>query len=100
MKGISICAALLLAALTSTAHADKNVSGYTKSNGTYVAPHVRSSADSSYNNNWTVKGNTNPYTGQNGTKQPQYGGSQSSGSSFGSTRSTGKTDSTYRAPRY
>jgi hypothetical protein len=100
MKGISIFAALLLAALSATAHADKYVSGYTKSNGTYVAPHVRSTADSSYTNNWTVKGNTNPYTGQNGTKQPQYGGSQSSGSSFGSTRSTGKTDSTYRTPRY
>ncbi|MHC8310044.1 hypothetical protein ACYZUC_10595 [Pseudomonas sp. GT1P32] len=100
MKGVLIFSTLLLAALTTTAYADKYVTGYTKSSGTYVAPHVRSSADSSYNNNWTVKGNTNPYTGQNGTRQPQYGGSQSYGSSVGSTRSTGKTGSTYRAPRY
>jgi hypothetical protein len=100
MKGISIFAALVLAAFTATAHADKYVAGYTKSNGTYIAPHARSSADSSYNNNWTVKGNTNPYTGQSGTRQPKFGGSQSYGSSFGTTRSTGKTGSTYRAPRY
>lgn len=100
MKGISICAALSLAVLAPTVQADKYVSGYTRSSGTYVAPHVRSSADSSYNNNWTVKGNTNPYTGQYGIKQPQYGGSQSYGSSFKSTRSTGKADSTYRVPRY
>ena len=30
---------------------DVYVQGYTKSDGTYVAPHYRSAPDSSYNNN-------------------------------------------------
>lgn len=47
-----------------------HVNGYTKKNGTYVAPHYRSHPDKSYNNNWSVKGNVNPYTGKPGTKNP------------------------------
>lgn len=100
MKRLSIGAAVIMALIVSKAHADNYVNGYTKSNGTYIAPHFRSSQDSSYNNNWSVKGNTNPYTGQAGTKQPHYGSGQSFGSSFGSTRSNVKSTSTYRAPRY
>jgi hypothetical protein len=49
---------------------DVHVRGYTKKDGTYVAPHYRSHPDKSYNNNWSVKGNTNPYTGKAGTKNP------------------------------
>jgi hypothetical protein len=49
------------------------VRGYTKSNGTYVAPHVRTAPDSTPNNNWTTKPNVNPYTGKEGTKAPTYG---------------------------
>jgi len=48
------------------------VQGYTKSNGTYVAPHVRTAPDSTPNNNWTTKPNVNPYTGKEGTKEPVY----------------------------
>lgn len=99
MKKACTLIGLMVAALASSAHADNYVGGYTKSNGTYVAPHFRSSPDSSYNNNWTVKGNTNPYTGQAGTKQPNYGGSQSYGSSFGAPRSL-KGTSNYRVPKY
>lgn len=47
--------------------ADEHVNGYTRSDGTYVAPYERSSPDNSYNNNWGVQGNTNPYTGREGT---------------------------------
>lgn len=47
-----------------------SVRGYTKSNGTYVAPHVRTVPDSTPNNNWTTKPNVNPYTGKEGTKAP------------------------------
>ncbi len=46
------------------------VRGYTRKDGTYVAPHYRSSPDSSKANNWSTKGNTNPYTGKEGTKDP------------------------------
>lgn len=55
-----------------TAFADTYVRGYTKRNGTYVAPHYRSSPDKSYNNNWSVKPNVNPYTGRQGTRRPAY----------------------------
>lgn len=44
------------------------VRGYIRRDGTYVAPHVRSAPDGNFNNNWTTKGNVNPYTGQAGTR--------------------------------
>ena len=47
-----------------------NVRPYTKKDGTYVAPHHRTGPDSSKGNNWSTKGNTNPYMGKPGTKQP------------------------------
>lgn len=54
------------------AMADQNVNGYYRANGTYVQPYTRSSSDSSYNNNYSTQGNTNPYTGQQGTEQRAY----------------------------
>jgi hypothetical protein len=44
------------------------VKAYTRSNGTYVQPHYRSGPDGDFYNNWTTVGNTNPYTGECGTK--------------------------------
>lgn len=48
-----------------------NVHGYTKKNGTYVAPHKRTSPNGTQRDNWTSKPNQNPYTGKDGTKEPQ-----------------------------
>lgn len=48
------------------------VNGYTRSDGTYVSGHYRSDSDSSYNNNYSTKGNVNPYTGQSGTKSRTF----------------------------
>lgn len=45
------------------------VRGYTKKNGTYVAPHYRSSPNSTKSDNYSTKGNYNPYTGKPGTKR-------------------------------
>jgi len=45
-----------------------HVSGHVTKNGTYVAPHDRSTADSTKTNNWSTKGNQNPSTGKNGSK--------------------------------
>jgi hypothetical protein len=65
------------------------VNGYVKSDGTYVAPHYRSSPDSSTYNNWTTKGNVNPYTGAEGTKEPtpnyNYGSSGTNYNNYGSS---------------
>jgi hypothetical protein len=46
--------------------------GYTTQRGTYVAPHYQSAPDHSYNNNWGVSPNVNPYNGQPGTRQPTF----------------------------
>lgn len=46
-----------------------SVEGYTRRDGSYVAPHQRSMPDASTNNNWSTKGNLNPYTGKAGTQR-------------------------------
>lgn len=47
-----------------------HIQGHTRSNGTYVAPHVRTRPDTTLLNNWSTKGNVNPYTGKSGTRSP------------------------------
>lgn len=47
---------------------DVYVKGYTRSDGTYVAPHYRTSPDSTDLNNYSYSGNINPYTGKVGAK--------------------------------
>ncbi|GJH17635.1 hypothetical protein CBA19CS22_13855 [Caballeronia novacaledonica] len=51
---------------------DQQVSGYTRSNGTYVEPYHRSAPDNTMYNNYSSQGNVNPYTGQAGHVQPRY----------------------------
>lgn len=59
-----------LAALVSApAIADQYVKGHVRSDGTYVAPHYRSSPNSVQYDNYSTKGNTNPYTGARGTQR-------------------------------
>lgn len=58
----------LLALSVCTLKADVSVRGYTKKDGTYVPPHHRSDPNKSKADNWSTKGNVNPYTGQVGTK--------------------------------
>jgi hypothetical protein len=81
--------------LCSPASADQFVRGYTTHNGAYVAPHYRSTPDRSYNNNWSVKPNYNPYTGSQGYRTPTYNdraptyggyGSSHYGSTYGTRR--------------
>lgn len=61
--------------LTTAAQADTYVKGHTRSNGTYVQPHYRSDSNSTTRDNWSTKGNTNPYTGRQGTKNAYGSGS-------------------------
>ena len=44
------------------------VVGYTKRNGTRVAPAHATNADETKTNNWSNQRNVNPYTGKKGTK--------------------------------
>lgn len=49
------------------------VQGYVRKNGTHVQGHYRSAPDGNFRNNWTTKGNINPYTGAHGTlASPPY----------------------------
>src|SRR4051794_36907123 len=47
---------------------DVQVKGYTRKDGTVVAPYVRSSPNSTTADNYSTKGNLNPNTGKPGTK--------------------------------
>jgi hypothetical protein len=44
--------------------------GYIKKNGTYVAPAAKTSPNRTKLDNWSTKGNSNPFTGKKGTKNP------------------------------
>jgi hypothetical protein len=50
------------------ARSDHAISGYTRSNGTYVKPAHATNPDFTRSNNYSTKGNVNPYTGKLGTK--------------------------------
>ncbi len=69
-KKAAIAVAIALAFGASASMADTSVKGYVKKDGTYVPPHQRTDPNSSANDNWSTKGNTNPYTGEKGTKSP------------------------------
>ncbi len=56
------------------ASAVQHVHGYTKKSGAYVAPHYRSNRDHSPLNNWSTRGNINPYTGKKGAKKVRPNG--------------------------
>lgn len=70
-----------LLAFSSAAKTDNYVRGHTRSDGTYVQPHYRTNPNSSAYDNYSTKGNVNPYTGEQGTvdpyktQQPSYGNS-------------------------
>ncbi|MCA1542255.1 hypothetical protein I6F18_20055 [Bradyrhizobium sp. NBAIM32] len=47
-------------------------SGYTRSNGTYVAPYVATNPNGTQRDNFGTSGNYNQYTGQTGHRTPRY----------------------------
>ena len=59
--------------------ADHAVRGYTRADGTYVQPHMQTNPNSTTSDNYSTRGNVNPYTGEAGTKpdsRPAYGYTQ------------------------
>jgi len=70
MKRILLIATLLLTPAIS--NADAWVNGYTRSNGTYVDGHYRSSPNSSRFDNYSSQGNTNIYTGTKGSQRNEF----------------------------
>lgn len=69
---IAICAtlAVLLPTSETFARSSHGIKGYTKRSGTYVAPSRATNPDRFKFNNYSTKGNMNPYTGKLGTKDP------------------------------
>lgn len=60
----------LIVAVSAPAFAQNYVRGYTRANGTYVAPHYQSAPNSTKLDNYSSQGNYNPYTGRAGTVDP------------------------------
>lgn len=67
----------LLFALSCEVYAATYVRGYTRRDGTYVSGHYRSTPNYTRLDNYSTKGNYNPYTGKAGTINPynKYGSS-------------------------
>jgi hypothetical protein len=63
-------ALVLTVATAAPINAQVWVDGYTRRDGTYVPGHWRSSPNSTVLDNYSTRGNTNPYTGVRGTRDP------------------------------
>ncbi|MES2985302.1 MAG: hypothetical protein V4735_08960 [Pseudomonadota bacterium] len=61
-----------LALVSTSAFAQVHVDGYTRRDGTYVQPHERSAPNGTVTDNYSFKGNSNPYTGSTGTNSYQH----------------------------
>jgi len=59
-------------ACCSKSTSDVHVHGYTKKNGTIVQPYYRSHENGTQKDNFSTKGNVNPYTGKVGTKRATH----------------------------
>jgi opacity protein-like surface antigen len=83
-----ILALFAVALVAPSVSAQVRVKGYTRSDGTYVAPHYRSSPNSTTQDNYSTRGNVNPYTGQPGTRDPDRSSSSTGNSSTNAPRCT------------
>lgn len=70
MKKVLIAATALVACATAMAGGAHFRSGYVTKNGTYVAPSYATNPNDTKLDNYSTKGNINPYTGKVGTVDP------------------------------
>lgn len=88
MKNAILFIAAILVYATSFGQGQTYVNGYTRSNGTYVEGHYRTTANYTRDDNWSTIGNVNPYTGSEGTKPGGYNSSYYNTPTYNSTYST------------
>jgi hypothetical protein len=75
-SAIGLAAALLPAAATArgyrvySLHSPVHVRSYIRHSGQYIGPHFRTPPNHTKLDNWSTRGNLNPYTGKIGTKAP------------------------------
>ena len=62
--------AAIVSVIPTVAVSQTHVDGHYRRDGTYVPPHYRTNPNSTTSDNWTTRGNTNPYTGERGTVDP------------------------------
>ena len=67
---------------------DVYVNGYYRRDGTYVQPHYRTAPNRTRNDNYSTRGNVNPYTGERGTRPRDWEYRRSS-SAYGNQRHSG-----------
>lgn len=84
---IAIAALVVGGALSAQAQDYHYRSGYVTRNGTTVSGGYQTNPNGTRNDNWSTRGNTNPFTGQPGYKAPYSGGSGSNG--YGGSSSGG-----------
>lgn len=65
MKSLIVAALITFGA--SSSFADQYVNSYYRKDGTYVQGYTRSNSNNTVTDNYSFKGNTNPYTGETGT---------------------------------
>ena len=53
---------------TGSSYSHSRITGYTKSNGTHVNSYERTGRNNTQLDNYSTKGNYNPYTGKTGTR--------------------------------
>lgn len=103
MKSLILGALVALTLGSAVAAQDHYVRGYARSDGTYVAPHYQTNPNNTTSDNYSTIGNTNPYTGQPGTKpdtRPGYGSTYTptptyTAPPYGSTYGTPNNGSSY-----
>ncbi|MGH6791813.1 MAG: hypothetical protein ACRECF_03650 [Methyloceanibacter sp.] len=86
----AVAISAIFTVLAESVSAQTSVRPYVRKDGTYVAPHFRSNPNNTTLDNWSTKGNANPFTGERGTVDPlgssnNYG-LKSWGNSGGSSR--------------
>ena len=57
---------------TGSNSSDHYVGGYTRNNGTYVAPHYQTNPNPTQYDNYGTRGNYNSHTGAYGTRYPRW----------------------------
>jgi hypothetical protein len=70
-KLLAILSFILMLPMAAQSAGSHGVKGYTKKDGTYVAPHRQTNSNSTQRDNWSSKPNVNPYTGKKGTKEAE-----------------------------
>lgn len=68
-----VCLVALLFTSSIASAGSTYIRPYIRNNGTMVQGHYRTTPDSSRLNNWSTRGNVNPYTSKQGTVDPYNG---------------------------